>query len=105
MPCSGFNPVRKYYIKERDKVKRIPLKERIAVILILAMLVTNPLTGQYINLAIDWVFQQLFIYGSWIGIAGSVYIAGLLFYNNYKAARLNVPAKTHKTKAQAYLET
>ena len=71
----------------------------------LAAIISNPLTGQYVLQALDWVFQQMFIQGAWVSLVAGVYIIGYMAVNIVKSERTNVPAKSAKTKAQKYLVT
>jgi hypothetical protein len=85
-------------------MKRIPIAERIALVVILAMIATNPLTGQYVMVGIELAFQQMFIYGAYVSLAGLAYLMGLMAYHYVKSTKVNIPAKTANTKAQAYLK-
>jgi hypothetical protein len=92
-------------------LRRLPVKERIALALLLAMLVTNPLTGQYVATGIDKLFGLLFGYGSYVSIVGATYVLGLgVFYYardvHYVAdKRVKLPGKGVATQTQAYIET
>jgi hypothetical protein len=83
--------------------KAIMSKEGIAIILLLASVITNPLTGQYINQGIDWVFTQMFLYGAYISLVTAVYLIGLMVYLYIKSTKVNIP-KSKKSTAK-FLET
>lgn len=86
-------------------MKKIATKEKIGLGLVLAMVVTNPLTGQYVNQIIDWGFQQLFLHGAWVSLVGGSYLMALLVFQIIKSYRINIPAKSAKTEKQRYLTT
>lgn len=77
-------------------MKNIKLKERVALIMVVAMLITNPLTGQYVDQAIEAGFTFLFRNSSYVAIVGTVYLLGLGVYYYIKINKLNIPAKTAK---------
>ena len=86
-------------------MKMLRSKEGIAVILVLASLITNPLTGQYIEQGISWAFEQMFRHGSYISLIAGVYVIGLMTYTYIRADRLNIPTKyTHTKKAGKFIE-
>lgn len=81
-------------------------KEKIALILLGAMLVTNPLTNQYLLRFIDWALIGATKYTVWITLAASAYIVGLLgFYMWQSRSVVKTTPKGKKTKTQAYIPT
>jgi hypothetical protein len=64
-----------------------------------------PITGAYINLAIDWLFQQMFIYGSYVAVVAGGYIVLYLLWT-LRPTPVKVPnkAKKSKVKSSDYLE-
>lgn len=84
-------------------MKKVQLKEKIALALLVAMLVTNPLTGQYVLDGIEYAFTQLFIYGAYVSIVATVYLLGLGVFYYAKLNKVNIPAKG-KNKTQQYIE-
>lgn len=79
-------------------------KERLALVLLVAMLLTNPLTGQYVLQGLDWAFQQMFLYGAWVTLVATIYLIGLMAYYYRRSQKINIPAKGKK-KSQAYITT
>lgn len=85
-------------------MKKVGIKEKIAVGSLGAMLVSNPLTGQYVLQGLDWLFSQMFVYGAYVSIATTVYLVGLGAWYYHKSEQVNIPSKAKATKAQRYLE-
>ena len=85
------------------KPNKLPIKEKAAVGVLLAMLLTNPLTGQYVLGALDWVFQQMFFYGAYVGIVGTLYLIGLGGFYYVKLNRVEIPVKSKK-KTEKYID-
>lgn len=86
------------------KIKDIDVMTRVLGVLIVAALVSNPLSGQYILQGIIWVFDKVFMYGSYVMLALGAYV---LFYAGVKYANMNrvkIPKKTAKTTAQNYIK-
>ena len=78
--------------------------DKVAMIAVLVAIVTNPLTGQYILQGLEWVFTQIFAYGSPINLAASVVIAVYVASKVFKGYKTNVPPKSAKTqKAGKYI--
>lgn len=93
-------------IKKGIKVKRIkqvPLKHKVGAVLLLAALVSNPLTGQYVLDAIERAFTELFIYGAWVSLVFTLYLLVMGAWAYYKLDPVKIPKG--KTKTQAYIET
>lgn len=84
-------------------MKKPTILERTALVVIVAMLVTNPLTGQYVMNAVDWGFAQLFIYGSYVSLIGTVFLMGLGIYYYIKSSKIKIPKKNANTEKQKYL--
>lgn len=82
-------------------------KEKTGLVLIVATILTNPLTGQYVLTGLDMLFQLFFVYGSWVSLAASVYIVGLILWYMYQSREVvNIPSKKHKTqKTGKYITT
>lgn len=81
-------------------------KEKVGLILIALALTTSPLTGQYVQLGIELLFSQLFLYGAYVGLVAGIYTAGLLFWYMWDSReKTNIPAKGKTThKAGKFLE-
>lgn len=80
-------------------------KERVGLVLILAALLLNPLTNQYVQQGFDWGMTEASKFaGIYATIAASVYVVGLMVWYNYKAGKLNIPPKTSKKRTEKYLE-
>lgn len=77
-------------------------KEKVGLVLIFAALITNPLTGQFVLIFLDWIFGQMFIYGAYISLIAGVYVCGLMLWYNYRSSGVNIP-KTAKNKVK-YIE-
>lgn len=82
-------------------------KEKVGLVFITAALVTNPLTGQYVQLAIEMLFTQLFLFGAYVSLAAGIYIAGLLLWQMWATReKVNIPAKNQKApKAGKFITT
>lgn len=82
---------------------KLKLQDKVASGLLIAMLVTNPLTGQFVMQAVVWAFDTMLLYGAYISIVTTVYIMGLGMFYYAKSEQTNVPSKKSKAKPQAYL--
>jgi hypothetical protein len=72
-------------------------KEKIGLLLIGAALITNPLTGQYVQLAVELAFSQLYLVGAWVSLIAGAYACGLIAWYMYTSRdKVNVPK--HGTK-------
>lgn len=82
-------------------------KEKIGLLLMVAAIVTNPITGQYVQLAIEILFSQLFLFGAYVSLVAGVYISGLLLWQMWATReKVNIPAKKQKVaKAGKFLTT
>lgn len=69
----------------------IKLKEKLALGLLVAMLLTNPLTGQYVLEGLDRAFSLAFQYGAYVSVVGTVYLMVLLGYYYWRSERVKVP--------------
>lgn len=76
-----------------------------AIISVVVFLLFFPVTGAYINLAIDWLFQQMFIYGSYVAVVAGGYIVLYLLWT-LRPTPVKVPnkAKGKVDKAGKFLE-
>lgn len=86
-------------------MKNISIGKKVLMYLLVAMLVTNPVTGSLVLSAIDWVFAQAFIYGGYVSVVGTAYLILYLLWANHQQSKVNIPAKSKKTKPQAYVTT
>lgn len=77
--------------------------DRLAVVMLLAMLVTNPLTGQYILQGLEWLFQQLFSLGAYVNLWGSFLVLVVAVLHYFKSERVTLPKGN--TVTQKYIET
>jgi len=82
-------------------------KERIGLALIVIALLTNPLSGQYVMLGVDKLFQYAFIYvGAIATIVAGAYVVLLMLWYNFQASRIKIPHKGKATKKLSrYIET
>ncbi len=69
------------------------------LIAIVIFLLFFPITGAYINLAIDLLFQQMFIYGSYVAAVAGVYIIGYLLWS-LRPTPVNIPKKGKKQRVK-----
>lgn len=83
---------------------KITLKNKIALGLIAATIITNPLPGQYVLQGLDTVFAWMFAHMAWITLITAVYMIGLIFLNMWET-REKVTVPKGKTKTQAYIKT
>lgn len=74
-----------------------------AIISVVVFLLFFPVTGAYINLAIDWLFQQMFIWGSYVAAVAGAYICIYLLWT-LRPTTVNTKPKK-KTTTQKYIET
>lgn len=84
------------------------MKNKIGLIVLMVMIVTNPLSGAHVLELLDIIFQQLFLLSPYISMAGAVYLTGLLGYYMYQGReQVKVPSKPKKraVPTKAYLET
>ena len=80
-------------------------KEKIGLIVIVATILTNQLTGPYVQLAIELAFSQLFLLGAYVSLISGLYISGLIVWYMWNSReRTNVP-KQSKGKAGKYILT
>lgn len=86
-------------------MKKIPVKERIGVLMLLAVIVTNPLTSQYVQRAILRVFDQLVLYGAWVTMVAASYAIALFAWHWFQSEQTKIPAKSKKVKSQDYIAT
>lgn len=69
-------------------------RSKITIAMAIAMLITNPLTGQYVVAFTDWLFEQMFTYGAWITVVACAWIIGVLLLNVWETRpRTNIPNK------------
>lgn len=87
------------------RFKNIPIKERIAVVMLLAVIVTNPLTSQYVLRAILRLFDELMLYGAWVTMVACSYAIALFAWHWFQSEQTKIPAKTKKVKSQDYIAT
>lgn len=75
-------------------MKNIKLRDKIALVLLVAMLVTNPLTGQFIQQGVVWSFDQLFLQGAWISLIAAVYLIALMAFYGHQSGKPKLPSKS-----------
>lgn len=81
-------------------------KEKVGLILVGAMFITNPLTGQYVLTLLDEAFREMFIYASWVTLVAAVYMIGLLGFYMWKSREVvKTTPKAKKSPKVAYIET
>lgn len=80
--------------------------QRVAVIATLLLLITNPVSGQYILKGLNYLFDWIFQYGAYISLVAAVYLVLFFSIREYQKTRLNIPSKKDaKGKAsQKYLD-
>ncbi len=77
-------------------------KEKIGAGLLILVIMTNPLTGQYVFKAFDYAFRE----SAWLTLLGAVYGIGLIAYNTWNSReKNNIPSLFSKTIHQKYKET
>jgi hypothetical protein len=69
------------------------------IVAIIVFLLFFPVTGAYINLGIDWLFQQMFIWGSYVAAVAGVYI-GIYLLWSLKPTPVKIPSKTKKQRVK-----
>lgn len=70
-----------------------------ALLAVVTFLLFFPPTGAYINLGIDWLFQQMFIWGGYVaGVAGAYLVLYLLW--TLRPTTVKVPSKAKKSKVK-----
>lgn len=86
-------------------MKKLPTSKKIALVLIMAMAVSHPVTGQYVLQALDWGFSQIFIYGAWVSVVTAAYLIALGAWEYFKSEQPHIPskAKPQKVKGSEYL--
>lgn len=84
---------------------KITLKDKVALMSLGIMFITFPPSGQYILQALDWIFKEIFMYGSPVFlVAGTIVSANLLWIVLWDKREItNIP--TGKTKKQKYIVT
>ena len=78
---------------ERGTMKNLKLKDKIALVLILAMAISNPATGQYVLQGLDWLFTQIFVYGAIVSLITAIYLLGWGAWYYHKTEQPNIPKK------------
>lgn len=86
-------------------LKQIPIKERVAALMLLAVILTNPLTSQYVLRAVLWVFDELVLYGAWVTMVACSYFMALMAWHWFQSDKTKIPPKTKKSRPTAYIET
>lgn len=72
-------------------------KEKLGLLLVVAAIVTNPLTGQYVLEALEMLFTQFFRAGAYVSLASGIYVCGLLAWHMYQSReRVNIPKVGNK---------
>lgn len=80
-------------------------KEKVALLLVLAAIVTNPLTGQYVQLGIELLFTEFFRIGAWVSLVSGIYVCGLMGWHIWSTRdRVNIPKGAGK-RAGSYIAT
>ncbi len=75
------------------------------LIAVLAAIVTNPLTGQYVQLAIELAFAQLFMLGDEVSLVAGGFTCGMIVWNMWNSRdRVNIPKHGNKP-AGKYIAT
>ena len=70
-----------------------------ALVAVVTFLLFFPPTGAYINLGIDWLFQQMFIWGGYVaGVAGAYICIYLLW--TLRPTPVKVPPKSKKQRVK-----
>lgn len=80
--------------------------QRTAIIAALLLLLTNPVSGQYALKGLNYLFDWIFTYGSYISLVAVVYLAIFLSVREWKNSRVNIPSKAESKQKpqQKYLD-
>lgn len=84
-------------------------KEKLAGVLLIAAVITNPLVNVYVESGLEWGFNQMRENSGFVALLFNVYIAGLMVFYYQKAYRTKIPKKTaqkapKKARWQKYIE-
>lgn len=74
-------------------MKNLKISEKVLLWLMLAMLVTNPVTGQLVLWSIDWAFGQFFAVSGYIGVVAVSYLTLFLVWKNRQADKPKTKGK------------
>lgn len=77
---------------------------KLTIIMMIVFIVSNPLTGQYLLQAIDWTFQQIFIYGAYVSAVAATWLVGYIAWVIYRQEQVKIPKKAKKTTSK-FIET
>lgn len=73
--------------------KRIPFRFKLAIVVMVAVILTNPLTAPLVDQGIHIVFDYLVLYGNWVTLVGAGYVIALLSWQIFKLEETKVPAR------------
>lgn len=80
-------------------MKRLHWSQKGAIVATLVFLFFFPPTGAYIKLGIDWLFQQMFIWGGYVAAVAGAYLVLYLLWT-LRPTPVKVPNKAKKTKVK-----
>lgn len=76
------------------------IQDKLLIVAIACFLIANPLTGQYILQGINIMFDLIFIYGTYISVAGAVYLTIYFAVTIYTVDKVKIPNKKKKQKTK-----
>lgn len=77
-------------------IKKIPIKERVALLMFLAVIITNPLTSQFVVQGILLVFDELVKYGNYVILVAASYGMALVFWHIFQLEETKTKPKATK---------
>jgi len=89
----------------KNRIKRIKRANKIALIALLGLAITNPWSVGYIGAGIDTAVVYFTLYANYVFVIGLVLLAVVNIYMMYAGReKINIPKKSAKTKTAKYLE-
>lgn len=79
------------------------LKNKLVVLAVFLLVVTNPLVAVHVEDGVNWVFYQIILYSGLVELLSLAFLVTLYVISYRRTNKVNVPKKTAKTKAQKYL--
>lgn len=88
------------------RITKLSWLNRVTLLALLLVGLTNPWSVGYIGAGIDTAMVYFTLYANYVFVAGLVLLGGANLYSMYTGReKLNIPAKTAKTKPAKFLET
>lgn len=73
--------------------------DKMAFMSVAVILITMPVSGQYVLEGLDWVFMQMFSRGTFVTVGAAVYLMGYIMWKMYETReRVNIPVKPSKVR-------